>query len=105
MLEAFQGRQGSGLLKAPALSQLAGCVHQRLRRLLEAGLSQDAFDLLTKAWSTYNIPATVTASDSIQHYNPLVETQPYRHAGSSGHGMSCSFEVCSLMVIQQHPHF
>lgn len=84
MLQAFQ---------APALSQLAGCVHQRLRRLLEAGLSQDAFDLLTKAWSTHNIPATVTASDSVQHYNPLVETQPYQHTDASGHGMSRSFAV------------
>lgn len=36
MLEAFQGRQG-------LLRQLADCVHQRLQRLLEAGLWQNAF--------------------------------------------------------------
>ena len=89
----FSGKAGKQVAQAPALSQLAGCVHQRLQRLLEARLSQDAFDLLTKAWSTYNIPATVTASASAQHYNPLVETRPYRHAGASGHGMSRSFEV------------
>lgn len=92
MLEAFQGRQGSRLLRHQP-SRSAGCVHQRLRRLLKAGLSQDAFDLLTKAGSTYSIPATVTASASVQHYNPLVESSSYRHAGASEHGISGSFEV------------
>lgn len=93
MQEAFQGRQGSGLLRHQPSRSLQAVQHQRLQRPLEAGLSQGAFDLLTKAWSTYNIPARVTASASAQHYNPLVETQPYRHAGASGHGMSHSFEA------------
>lgn len=72
------GKAGKQAAPAPALSQLAGCVHQRLRRLLEAGISQVAFDLLTKAWNTHTISATVAASAFAQHYNPLVETRPHR---------------------------
>lgn len=87
------GKAGKKVAQAPALSQLAGCVHQRLQRLLEAGISQDAFDLLTKAWNTYSISATVITSASVQHYNPLVETRPHQHTSAAGHGMSHSLKV------------
>lgn len=87
------GKAGKQAAQAPALSQLADCAHQRLQRLLEAGISQVAFDLLTKAWNTCNISATVAASASLQHYNPLVETRPHWHAGAAGCGTIHSLQV------------